>query len=182
MQITKKYNPIKLKVAQWSLRRSVKKGTNRKVKVCSLDSAQTVGILFAIDDRKTLDKVRSMLKKLQQNNIQTYALGYIPVSKPDDFYLSQKGFNFFSDNDLSFFLAPNNEAAIEFMSAEFDILIDLYSEPYFPTNYIIQKSNAKFKVGCTCESKPFDLMIDVQNNTNADYYFEQVLHYLEMLK
>lgn len=179
--VTKKYNPIKLKLGQLKLKNYIKKQV-REVKVCSLSNAKTVGILFAINNQDSLNDIREMLKKMQKKGIQTYALGYIPVKKPDDFYLSQKGFNFFSDSDLNFFLIPTSEAANEFINTEFDVLIDIYSEQYFPTNYIINMSKAGLKVGCFCESKPFDIMINVENKTNINYYFEQVIHYLEKIK
>lgn len=182
MILEKKYNPIKFKAGKIRLKRMMKKLPVRNVKVCSLENVKTAGILFAINDQNNLEKIRKILKKMQKREIKTYALGYIPVKKPDDFYLSQKGFNFFSDNDLNFFLMPKSETTQEFVNTEFDILIDIFSEQYLPNSFIINLSKAHFKIGGICESKPFDLMIDVDKQTEVEYYFDQVLYYLEKLK
>lgn len=182
MILEKKYNPIKLKIGQIKLNRIIKKAPVRNVKICPLGNIKTAGILFAINDQNSLEQIRRMLKKLQKREIKTYALGYIPVKKPDDFYLSQKGFNFFSDNDLNFFLMPKSETVQEFINAEFDVLIDIFSEQYLPNSFIINLAKTRFKVGGICERKPFDLMIDVDKQTEPEYYFDQVLYYLEKLK
>lgn len=182
MILEKKYNPIKFKVGQIGLKRIIKKTPTRNIRVCSLENIKTAGILFAVNDQNSLEQIRKMLKKMQKREIKTYALGYIPVKKPDDFYLSQKGFNFFSDSDLNFFLMPKSETVQEFINTEFDVLIDIFSEQYLPNSFIINLSRAYFKVGCISENKPFDLMIDVDKQTEPEYYFDQVLYYLEKLK
>ncbi len=177
----KKYNSIKLKLGNWDLNRSLK-NEDRKVQVCSLEQAKTIGISFIVNAQDDLEKIRRILKILAEKGIQTYALGYIPVKKPNDFYLSQKSFNFFSDADLDFILRPKNDSVIEFINTKFDILIDFSSEEYFPMNYMLRKSKAGFKVGWYGEVQPFDLMLDIDKKANVEYYFEQALHYLEKIK
>ncbi len=175
------YNSFKLKLSNWELKRSLKK-ENRIVKVCSLSQAKTIGISFIVNKQDDLEKIRRILKTLADKGIQTYALGYIPVKKPNDFYLSQKSFIFFSDADLDFLLRPKNNSVIEFINTKFDILIDFSSEGYFPMNYMLRKSKAGFKVGWYGEVQPFDLMLNIDKKADVEYYFEQALYYLEKIK
>lgn len=177
----KKYNSLKLKLGKWKLNRLVK-NSNRCAIVCPLGQAKTIGISFTVNNQDELEKIRKILKRLAERNIQTYALGYIPVKKPNDFYLSQKSFNFFSDSDLDISLIPKSESVKEFIDTKFDILIDFGSEGYFPMNYMINVSKAAFKVGWFGNNQPFDLMLNIDKKAGVEYYFDQVLHYLEKIK
>ena len=75
-------------------------------------------------------------------------------------------------------MQPKNSAAIEFQNTEFDILIDLGSNLYYPMQVLLNKSKAHFKVGKFYKNSPFDLMIDVKGSNDLKYYFDQVVHYL----
>lgn len=178
---TKKYNSLKLRLGSWKLKSSLKK-IKRGAQVCSLANAKTVGVSFVATNQADLGAVNKILKKLTERNIQTFVIGYIPVKKPDDFYLSQKGFNFFSDADLDFTLIPKGESVIEFMDTTFDILIDFGSNGFFPMNYMLSMSKAKFKVGMMGEGTPFDMMMDIDKKSDKEYFFDQVLVYLEKIK
>lgn len=177
----KKYNSLKHKLGKWKLNRLLK-NNSREAVVCPLSQAKTIGISFTVNNQDELEKIRKILKRLAERNIQTYALGYIPVKKPNDYYLSQKSFNFFSDADLDFFLIPKSESVNEFINTKFDILIDFGSEEYFPMNYMINVSKAAFKVGWFGSNKPFDLMLNIDKKAGVEYYFDQVVHYLEKIK
>lgn len=178
MQKEKKYNGIKLKLSKWMLERHLKTITRHPI-ACSVENAKTVGVTFAATSRDHLEKIKKLLKELASMGVQTYTLGYIPEKKPDDYYLSEKAFNFFYDKELDWLLRPTkNEAAIEFENTEFDIIIDFGSVDYQPMNALLQKSKAKFKVGQYNENGHFDLMIDIKDKKDYRYYFEQVIHYL----
>lgn len=176
-----KYNSFKLKIGNWVLKRNLKK-VNRIVKVCSLTNAKTVGVSFIVNGESDLEEIRKILKELASRDIKTFAIGYIPVKKPDDFYLSQKGFNFFSNADLDFRLLPKSEPALEFINTEFDVLIDFGSEEYFPMDYILNMSKAGFKIGKFRDKMPFDMMLEMDLKTTKWQFFEQALVYLEKIK
>lgn len=177
----KKYNSLRLKLGKWKLKRFLK-ANPRQTTVCSLANAKTIGISFAVNNHEELERIRKILRRLSERNIQTFALGYLPVKKPNDFYLSQKSFNFFSDSDLNFSLVPDNVAVKEFVDTKFDILIDFATEDYFPMDYVLNVSKASFKVGWFGNNQPFDLMLNIDKNAGVEYYFDQVLHYLDKIK
>ena len=173
----KKYNSLKLKLSNWFVAKNLN-NDEHNVKTCSLEKASLVGITFAATTPKDIDIIKKINSELTLKGIKTSVLGYIPEKKPNDFYLSEKTFNFFYDKELDWLLRPNSESALEFQSTEFDILIDFGSISYYPMQILLSKSKARFKVGQFLENSPFDLMIDHKDSHNLKYYFDQVVHYL----
>lgn len=173
----KRYNRLKLKLSKLFLSKSLK-NSQRITKVCSLQKASTIGITFAATSSTHLTKINKFIKELNSMGIKTSALGYIPEKKPTDFFLSEKTINFFYDKELDWLYRTKNLAALEFQETEFDILIDINSNAYYPMQLLLNKSKAQFKVGKFCENSPFDLMIDVKKSTDLQFYFDQTIHYL----
>ncbi len=173
----KNYNKLTLKLSSWLLSRQLK-NTTRIPKTCSLEKASTIGITFVATSPKQLDEVKTIIKELNSKGLKTIALGYIPEKKPNEYYLSEKAFNLFYNKELDWLFRPKNNAAIEFQNKEFDILIDLGSNSYYPMYMLMAKSKARFKVGKFDENSSFDLMIDVKDSNDLKYYFDQVVHYL----
>jgi hypothetical protein len=180
MATQKKYNTFKLMLGRYALRNLLRK-QKRHIVSCALKNAKTVGITFIANHPSQIEVVKQFVKSLADKGIQPCVMGYIPVKKPDDFYLSQKGFNFFSDKELDLSLRPTMPQTSEFINTKFDILIDIGSEHYFPMLYLISASEAKFKVGWANEPSPFDLTLSIPKSASQTYYFEQVTHYLTQL-
>jgi hypothetical protein len=174
----KKYNGFKVRLNKMIVGRLIDDPKRRAIPT-NLQKAKTVGILFVVNQEKDLELVRGILRQINNENIQTFALGYIPTKKPGDFYLSQKSFNFFSDIDLDFVLRPKSQEALEFIDSKFDILIDMGTMDYYPMQYIVYKSKAKFKIGWFGNQQPFDLMMSIDPKKGINYYFEQILFYLQ---
>jgi hypothetical protein len=179
----KKYNGLRLKLGAIVLSK-LRKKNKRKVKICPLSKAKTVGVTFVVRSKNELKEVKQVLKVFANKGLETYALGYIPEKKADDYFLSQQAFNFFYDKELDFFLRPKSEAANEFQQQSFDLLIDLNTFTYFPMKYLLENSAAGYKVGYFNEENdgPFDLMLQIDPKQSLEYMAEQVIHYLSMLK
>ena len=179
----KKYNRFKQKISNWLLQKDLK-NNNRTVNVCSLQKAKSIGLTSVVASKKELDNIKVFYKKLLSEGIDISVVCYIPEKKPDDFYLSDKQFNFFHDKDLDFFYRLKKQEAIDFQNTDFDILIDINdANKWYPMHQLISKSKAKFKVGrFTTNNSPFDLMINIKESDEISYYFEQVLYYLEKFK
>jgi len=177
MESKKKYNPIKLALSRMFLTPESKQ-PNRKIQVCPLSKAKTIGVTFVVLNPNEMELIKKFLKQLTGLGINTFALGYIPEKKPNDFYLSEKSCNFFYDKELDWVLRPNNPSAVEFQNTTFDILIDIGSFSYYPMQHLLYASKAKFKVGRFEENGPFDFMLNIEQKKGLEYYFSQVIHYL----
>jgi hypothetical protein len=182
MGIKKKYNPIKLKLSKLFFN-NLKKDADRKGEIIPLKQAKSVGVTFVVLNTGELEIVKKVLKQIVAMGIKPIALGYIPEKKPNDFYLSEKAFNFFYDKELDWLLRPKNAAAVEFQNTNFDILIDLGTYDYYPMQYLLYKSKAKFKVGWFTDGAdgPFDFMMNIHRKEGHEYFISQVLHYLSKL-
>lgn len=180
MASEKKYNALKLRLSSLLLARNLKQ-EGRNVKVCNIQQAKTVGVTFVVNNKEHVKEVKGFLKELMDRGLKTFALGYIPVKKPDEYYLSQKAFNFFSDKDLDWLLRPVNGPANEFIKAPFDILIDIDSDEFFPMHYVIEKSKAGFKVGRFGQQQTFDFMMNINKSEGIKEYYTQLIHYLTII-
>ncbi|PKP12152.1 MAG: hypothetical protein CVU09_01275 [Bacteroidetes bacterium HGW-Bacteroidetes-4] len=180
MGVQKKYNPFKARFNKLFLR-SYTNDTEREVTITPLNKVQSVGVTFVVTNPKELETVKKVIKQIAKRGLNTFALGYIPEKKPNDFYLSEKTINFFYDKELDWLLRPDSDATLEFQQRHFDILIDLGSVEYPPMHYLLYKSKAKFKVGwfTNQEKSPFDLMINMAPEEGCESFISQVLHYLD---
>ncbi len=164
---------------------SLKKNLKRKqhvARVHNFNTAQTIGILFNSLDEESFKKVKEFLSFLADNNLKVIGLGYVPANKIPENLLMRKGINFFCKKNLNWFYKPKDEIVHQFIHQDFDILIDLSLNEYFPLYYIGSLSNSSFKIGRQSEKYQYqDLMIDIGKNNTIDYLIEQIKHYLTII-
>jgi NDP-sugar pyrophosphorylase family protein len=174
-----KYNKLKQKIGKWLLSKQLK-NSNRSADFCSLQKAKKIGLTAVVFSKKELDSIKIFYKKIAALGVDVVAVCYIPEKKADDFYLSNKQFNFFHDKDLDFFYRIKKQEINDFQNTEFDILIDINcADKWLPINNLIKASKAKFKVGRFVENSPFDFMINIKDTDDNNFYYEQVMIYLE---
>lgn len=172
---------IKKTIGELSLKKHLKTH-KRKVKVHNFNSADTIGILFNSPDDESFIRVKDFLSFLSTHNLKVIALGYVPSNKIPENLLLRKGINFFCDKDLNWYYKPKNEAINQFINHQFDILIDLSLNDYFPLYYIGCLSDSSFKIGRQSEKYQYqDLMINIRKNHSIEYLIEQIRHYLTII-
>ncbi len=138
------------------------KNRHRSVAVCNIQLARKVGIVYNATEFVSFEIIKDFAKQLSQHSEVTI-LGYVNSKKLIDHYLYRKGFDFFSRNDLNWYYKPVSEVTESFIRKDFDILIDLSLEKYYPLQYIVALSPAAFKVGkFSSDDKWLDLMIDME--------------------
>jgi hypothetical protein len=124
----------------------------RSTKVCNINSAKTVGIIYI----------------LAQKKIEVSVLGYVHSKKLIDHYLYRKGFDFFTKNNLNWYNRPMSDTVENFLKKPYDILINLSLEKYYPIQYVLALSPSSFKVGKYFEEPNYmDLMIDIEKEKKA---------------
>ena len=148
----------------------------REKKVVNLDSAQTVGILWEIEQQDAFIKVKN---ELYLAGIKTEGLCYFPLRKaviPDEI-------NGFSRKQTGWWLEiPKTQLVADFIHRKFDILIDLTGQKSFPVIYTTALSEAIFKVGYAGNSTNyFDLNIEFQEQPEASQLAGQILYYLKRI-
>jgi hypothetical protein len=152
---------IKTKIGSRILEKKLK-NRQRSIVVCNIQHAQKIGIIYNATEFVSFEIIKDLTKKLSQHS-EVSILGYVNSKKLIDHYLYRKGFDFFSRNDLNWYYRPVSEVTESFIRKNFDILIDLSLENYYPIQYIVALSPATFKAGrFSREEKYLDLMIDME--------------------
>lgn len=148
----------------------------REKKVVNLDSAQSVGILWEIDQQEAFIKVKN---ELYLAGIKAEGLCYFSLKKA----VIPEEINGFSRKQTSWWLEiPKTQLVEDFIRQKFDILIDITGQKSFPMVYATALSEATFKVGYAGGSTNyFDLNIEFPDRPEASQLAEQILYYLKRI-
>jgi len=139
------------------------RGKTRNVRVCNINDAKKVGIVYNADYVISYELIKNLTKNLSDKGIKVDALGYVQSKKLIDHYLFRKGFDFFTKSQLNWYNKPIDRSVTDFIEKPFDILINLNLEKSYPIDYIVAMSNATFKVGRLFKGVNYiDLMIDIE--------------------
>jgi len=149
---------------------------SREKKVVNLDEANSVGILWEIDQRDAYIKIEN---ELYLAGIKQTGLCYFPLRKA----VILEEINGFSRKQTSWWLEiPKTQLVEDFIHQKFDILIDLTGQKSFPMVYATALSEATFKIGYAGSSTNyFDLNIEFQDKPETSQLAEQILYYLKRI-
>lgn len=140
----------------------------RDTKVCNINDAKTVGIIYNATNSVSFEIIRDFTRILMQKKIEVSVLGYVDSKKLIDHYLYRKGFDFFTKNNLNWYKRPKSDTVDDFMNKPYDILINLSLDEYYPIQYVLALSPSAFKVGKYFEEPNYmDLMIDIEKEKKA---------------
>lgn len=140
--------------------------------------AQTVGVIFTIEDRQKHDQVKEFIHKLEQDGKEVQVIAFLPNKKENHEFL----FDFFTLKDLSFWGKVTSHNALKFSETPFDYLYYLDIEPNPLLLYLLARSQARCRVGrYWISGEPyFELMIDCEKNTHS--LIEGIHKYATQLK
>lgn len=156
----------------------------REVHGMGLNAARSIGIIFNAKDERTFKLIREFSDKLRGGGLrQVKSLGFVPKDEVASFLQSSQDFDFFTREDFNWYYKPQGRKVVGFMSEPFDILIDLRMNKFISLLFVVGLSRAQFKVGRfgTGYEDFYDLMINVDSNSDVAYFIEQIQHYLEMI-
>jgi len=126
------------------------------------DTAETIGIVFSIDDIHKHEAIKSFIQNLEGDGKKVEVIAFLPKKKENHEFL----FDFFTTKDISFWGNFTSDKVVDFASKPFDYLfyIDLESSPLIRN--ILAMSKAKCRVGkFSEENEPFcEMMIQTSNN------------------
>lgn len=138
--------------------KAVRKSTDYK-------KAETVGILFSVEDKKKHDEVKEFIQKLQQDGKKVQVLEFLPEKKENPEFM----FDFFTIKDISFWGKIESDKTLKFSDTAFDYLFCLDTKLNPMISYILARSKSKCRVGKYTESAEslFELMIDSNGSTKS---------------
>ncbi|MDP2336591.1 MAG: hypothetical protein Q8N05_09100 [Bacteroidota bacterium] len=148
----------------------------REKKIFNLDSAQTAGILWTIDQKESFDRMETELQKV---GIKPVGLCYFQLRKA----VIPAEINGFSRKQTRCWTeVPKAELAEDFIHQKFDILIDLTGQKIFPMVYVTALSEAAFKIGYAGNTvNYYDWNIEFGEQPETSQLAEQILYYLKRI-
>ena len=176
------FRNIRYKIGNFYFNKELSSLRRKKI-TTNLSKAKYIGILYTVGNEKQYVQICNFVKTLQDERKEVKALGYIEDKEIPHFCYPKIAYDYFTLNDLNWFLKPSNTFVADFLNMEFDMLIDLSIDSCFSVQYIAGISKAKFKVG-RYGINPlnfFDLMIQVENNIKLEDYLKYIRHYLTIL-
>ena len=174
---------IKNKASKLYLKKE--KEVNRTPEVINYADAKSIGLLYHVKDADHFHFVKDYLKHLKDyvGIKERLVFSFVDDKKEIPEFIQRKlEYDYFTAKDINWHNKPSGVEVDNFLEREFDILIDLTTEPCLPLQYIIKNSKAKFKVGKFTEqySDLYDLMLDTSDNTIKGL-IEQANHYLTLI-
>jgi hypothetical protein len=140
--------------------------------------ALSVGIVFTVEDKLKHDEVKEFVRHLEHDGKMVKVISFLPKNKDNYEFM----FDFFTENDLSFWGNISSSGAIKFAETPFDFLYYLDTTPNPLIMNLIAQSKAKCRVGkfwYNTESF-FELMIESQNGHKS--LIESMYRYTKALK
>lgn len=140
--------------------------------------ARQVGIIFSVEDKSKHDEVKEFIRHLEHDGKQVKVICYLP--KNTDNY--EFKFDFFTDNDLSFWGNITSATAITFAEVPFDFLFYLDTAPNPLLLNLIARSKARCRIGKFWNHGQlfFEMMIETANGTRS--LIETMYKYTTALK
>jgi hypothetical protein len=166
----------------WFLKRAYSK-ISRKKKLLGYAQATSFGIIYDASNEENYRRMTLLVRDLQQDQKKVKTLGFVNLKKMPDYTFSKLTFEFCNAKNFSFSQQPTSPSIIDFISNDFDILIDLSPSDFFQMKYLCAVSGAKMKVGRYVEKyiDIYDLMLQMADHSPLQETIEQVIHYLKMI-
>ena len=155
----------------------------RERKITNLQEARKIGILYSLDDVFVYDTVSEFVSQLQHDHKDVKALGFVKNKELINRFLPKLSYDFFSTKDINYFFKPVHSKVNDFISKEFDILIDLSLIDNLPLKYVSGLSMAHCRIGRYSEENTmcYDLMLDLGSDMSLKNYIIQIIHYLTLI-
>lgn len=157
-------------------RRSLKQQLRHKGKpkgrgTVNLNTASSIGILFDATELDGRNVVLQYAEQLRKRGKRISLLGYL-----NDFAESESyAFKFFNRKQMDWALRPISGDVKDFISQEFDLLLNIDPVSKVHTEYIAALSRAKLRVGPSTEhTYCYDLMIDIPASAGLRKFIEQM--------
>jgi len=169
-------------VKYWFLKRAHKRVV-RKKKLLGYSQAQNIGILYDATSEDNYRIITLLVKDLQQDMKKVKTLGFVSLKKMPDHAFPKLTFEFCNAKSFSITQQPLTKNIKDFISNDYDILIDLTPSDFYQCKFLTAISGATMKVGRYVEKyiEVFDLMLQLDDNSSLKETSEQMLHYLKMI-
>jgi len=168
-------------IQSFVLKNKLKQHTREK-EMSSLNSAKTVGIVCMTDSEDNWKIIQNVIKEFQENGAKVGVMGVFYGNIKPLWYIETLNVTLCTDKELGLFQIPTGMHVNEFLSTQFDLLIDFSLTDKFAPFYLSVLSNAKFKIGIDTEQNRthFDMLLKLEEPDLKEYK-KQLMHYLSKI-
>jgi len=173
------FNSLKKK----KLNRSLKKyKIVREKRIMSLDKTRSIAMMCQITDEESYKEIHDLLSKLHSPRRNVWLLGYINKKEVPYYCLPQLSADYFSNKELNWYGKPNFSQLKDFISKDFDVLIDFSRQDLSPLRYVLSICNAKLIIGANEYAEElYDVYIQDENNMDNLSLLKTIHNYLHKL-
>jgi hypothetical protein len=138
----------------------------------------SVGVIVDLEQFRQEERFYELIEalKLKPNGIKV--MGYREFYDKNSPYATPV----FADKDLGWKGAIENSYALEFLSREYDLLINYFNEPRLMLQLMSIKTRAALRIGFSGVEPVYNDLILELTPTDFDTFKEEVKKYLELLK
>ena len=158
-----------MRINSWLKRNKVVRTTT------SYHHAQSIGVIFCIEDEESLSNIDSFIHKLQNDNKRVTVLAYYPHKIEQYPYK----YDCFTPQNISFWGNFNSDQVNNFMKQSFDYLFHLDEKPSTVVQGILAQSKAKCRIGKY--AKASDPYYEFMINTHRKDYLQEMYDYTSIL-
>jgi hypothetical protein len=171
------FNKIKAAFFDRALRNYLT-GSNRKRTVHTLDSAQSVGLLFDATEEPKRHEAVECAKNLEKSGKRVRLLGFFNQKQP----ASTTQFDGFTLGEVSWNWTPKSDKALAFAQQTFDLLLCFNPSECAPMEWVAAHSKASMKTGVATERpNDFDLQLEIPTGKGLPYFIEQLQVYTKKI-
>jgi hypothetical protein len=140
--------------------------TNKSVRgTVPYQQALNVGIIFTVEDKQKHDCIKDFIKKLEHDGKKVRVMEFLPEDR-ENFEFK---FDFFTENDFSFWGNITADNALRFSETPFDYLFYIDITPNPLIMYLLARGKARCRVGRSwVDSRSFfEFMIESFNSNQS---------------
>jgi len=151
--------------------------------IMNIDSAGSIGIIYCGDNPDDVELMKNYVQTLRNLGKQVKSLGFINVKELPLGLNGSMMHQYYALKELNWYFKPSSQFIDNFVSDEFDILMDFGIPLQLPITYISSMSKAKCKVGRYLEKYVdlYDVMIEADTTKSLDYVVKTTHDYMMLL-
>lgn len=167
---------IKQRIYNWYKRRRSRQQAEYK----QYDAIRSFFILYESDWLERNTEINALIRQLKDDGKHVVAWGYCNKKEiqapnlPESRILGQQ--------HISIWGKPRQEVLQDLARRQFDVLIDLTTQPLLPMQYIAMCAPAALRVGSRAEDGLYDMIVPMPTDTTPKDLFKQIIHYLQLIR
>lgn len=167
---------IKQRIYNWYKKRHPRSDAEYK----HYDAIRSFFILYESDWLERNTEINALIRQLKDDGKSVVAWGYCDKKDiqapnlPESRILGPKNMNLWD--------RPLPDVLQGLGRRQFDVLIDLTTQPLLPLQYIAMYAPASLRIGSRTEDGVYDMVIPMPADAAPEELLRQVIHYIQLIK